>query len=210
MNRRELTRGEIEEAISNKYWDFGNDVLYRLCESNPAHDRDDVIIAKVWLIGRSYAATIERRRETDGIVGDKFYEDVVAPRIRTSAIDNWFQDLRNTQVSDLAQSLKTHQQVVSLFRDICHEDKHSLASKYLHFHFPARFYIYDSRASKAISALCGTTPPPNGFEDVYSCFFARCEELNRSVITPLFRRLSPREFDKVLLHEAAGISTAAG
>lgn len=44
------------------YWDVGNSVLYDMCRKYPNHGKEDEIIAKVWLIGCSYSAAIERRR----------------------------------------------------------------------------------------------------------------------------------------------------
>ena len=65
---------------NNHRWEFGNSILYRMCEENPLHNDADVIVGKIWLIGRSYAAAIERRRNADGYQGDDFYFDAVAPK----------------------------------------------------------------------------------------------------------------------------------
>src|ERR1700675_3892793 len=100
-----LTPEFINKALSVTAWDFGNQVLYDLCATNPGHARDDIIIAKVWLIGRSYAAAIERRRSTAGAVGDAFYETVVAPKIRSSGIDDWFHALDTSSTEDMALNL---------------------------------------------------------------------------------------------------------
>lgn len=45
------------------YWSFGNQILYDMCLKNPSHTNENVIIGKIWLIGRSYAAAIERIKE---------------------------------------------------------------------------------------------------------------------------------------------------
>jgi len=46
------------------------------------HKNSDVIVGKVWLIGRSYAAAIERRKNTSGDkCRDDFYFNVVAPKM---------------------------------------------------------------------------------------------------------------------------------
>lgn len=200
---RQPTVDDIQEAISNKLWDFGNQVLYKLCAENPDHKSDDVIVAKVWLIGRSYAAAIERRRKTDGILGDRFYEKCVGPKIRSSEIDDWFGALRNASNVDVLMGLQIHKKVMGLFSEIANQEKPSLTSKYLHFHFPTRFYIYDSRAAKAIAALTKPIAPSPGYDDLYARFFARCEALNKQMTPILGRGLSPREIDKVLLHTAS-------
>jgi len=143
--RSQLTAQFVTEALSLAAWDFGNQVLYDLCAANPGHARDDIIIAKIWLIGRSYAAAIERRRSTADAVGDAFYETVVAPTIRSSAIDNWFRALATSANEDMALNLETHMRVMELFTEISGLEKRSLASKYLHFHFPALLHLRFTR-----------------------------------------------------------------
>ena len=58
--------------ITNSRWEYGNSVLYRMCEEEPEHKQIDVIVGKIWIIGRSYAAAIERRKNAV-VVGDDFY-----------------------------------------------------------------------------------------------------------------------------------------
>jgi hypothetical protein len=193
----------IREATSQTAWDFGNQVLYDMCRTYPDHKQDQIIIGKIWLIGRTYAAAIERRRTTVGALGDAFYETVVAARIRESEIDNWFEAVRKSEADDLALHLEVHMHVMKLFRTISGLEKRSLASKYLHFHFPQHFYIYDSRAQKVISELTEPVgkriPTLREHDDVYARFFLRCQGLHQGFDTQLGRPLSIREFDKVLL-----------
>ena len=59
----DLTQGDIDHALEPSPWDLGNQVLYSLCLDHPYHTDGAAIIAKFWLIGRSYAAAIERRRD---------------------------------------------------------------------------------------------------------------------------------------------------
>ncbi|HVS20404.1 MAG TPA: hypothetical protein VHD88_01085 [Pyrinomonadaceae bacterium] len=200
----QLTPDLIQRAFRQTAWDFGNNILYELCAKYPDHLQDDVIIAKVWLIGRSYAAAIERRLVNPlGAIGDAFYENVVAPRIRTSRIKEWFDSLTADSDNSLLLSLEVHKKVTELFSEISGMEKRSLASKYLHFHFPQRFYIFDSRAQQAITKLTrsvGKTMPSKGAHDnQYALFCFRCEALNDDVHKLIGRRLTPRELDKVLL-----------
>jgi hypothetical protein len=193
----------VNEALSHKTWDTGNQVLYDLCGAYPDHSRDDIIIAKVWIIGRTYAAAIERRHTIDVSVGDAFYEDVVAPKIRSSGIDNWLRALVTGSNDDVALILETHERVKELFNEISGLEKRSLASKYLHFHFPERFYIYDSRAAKAIARLTTpigrNLPSLRAYDNVYARFFLRCKALNKDIVSNGGQLLLPRELDKVLL-----------
>ena len=57
-------------------WEFGNSILYQMCKDNPKHDQADVVVGKIWLIGRSYAAAIERRKNADDFLGDDFWRPV--------------------------------------------------------------------------------------------------------------------------------------
>ncbi len=198
-----LTSEFIGRALLEKAWDVGNQVLYDMCAANREHIRDDVIIAKVWLIGLTYAAAIERRRDKGDAVGNAFYETKVAPQIRNSDIDKWFEAVDSGTKEDMALNLETHKRVMDLFTRISGLEKRSLASKYLHFHFPSRFYIYDSRASTVISKLTKSIgrrlPSLREHDDVYARFSLRCLNLNERIDSLVGRHLSPREFDKVLL-----------
>lgn len=189
----------IRRAISETEWNFGNQILYDLCRTNPDHRLDDVIIGKIWLIGRSYAAAIERRRNSKSALGDSFYETEVALTIRRSKIDKWFRAIRTADQNDLMLHLETHARVMGLFTKISGLEKRSLASKYLHFHFPERFYIYDSRAYRAISELTKPVgkrlPALRKHDGVYARFVLRCEDLHQRIASMIDRPVSPREFD---------------
>ena len=104
------SRKIIENALQSNEWDFGNEILYKLCRENFEHDENDKIIAKVWLIGRAYAAAIERRRnKTD--INDDFYINKVAPIFRNSEINKCLATLKNEKeitVYNIEKILKVH------------------------------------------------------------------------------------------------------
>ena len=58
-----LTAKMVEHALSDDAdpWRIGNQVLYDLCSRYPMHKHPAEIVAKVWLIGRSYSASVERK-----------------------------------------------------------------------------------------------------------------------------------------------------
>jgi len=58
----QLTKELALNAQKGDGWKFGNDILYKLCQDFPKHDTSSQIVGKIWLIGRSYAAAIERRK----------------------------------------------------------------------------------------------------------------------------------------------------
>jgi hypothetical protein len=150
-----------------------------------------------------YAASIERRRHNRDIRGDDFYLAVVAPAIRHSGIDTWFQPLRRLKTPTATAVIPVHAFVTKLFKDISGQGNRALASKYLHFHFPKLVYIYDSRAERAIRQVTALhRGDVSGFDDydpTYARFFLRCETLRTQLQDLLGKFVSPRELDKVLL-----------
>jgi hypothetical protein len=201
---RNLTKEEIEKALANDAWDLGNQVLYDLCSQHPLHKSQQEIIAKVWLIGRSYAAALERRKnKSSDSVGDLFYEDKAFPKIQNSEIDSWIGSLKNNSKPE--EAIEAHFKLTKLFHEISELGKRSLASKYLHFHQPNLFFIYDSRAVKAISQITPASEKqlpslsPIEQDGEYLKFYRRCLWLRDELESKLGRKPSPREIDKVLL-----------
>jgi hypothetical protein len=207
--RIRITEKDVADALGPSVWDLGNEVLYRLCREHPKHDQASAILAKVWLIGRSYAAAIERRKNATG-TSDHFYRTIVVEGIRKSGIDAWLAELpdRVAVPSDLRSIVVVHKRLMDLFQRMTGLEKRSLASKYLHFHRPNLFFIYDSRARNAIARV---TPrlrqvigeiEPTAVEVAdpeYQAFCLRAEWLRGSLTRDFGRSLTPRDLDKVLL-----------
>ena len=114
-------------------WELGNDALYQLCDRHPTHQRDQEIVAKVWLIGRSYAASIERGKSSD-LDAEEFYSSVVAPVVRASSLDEDLRGIDATRhcltITDAAHALSVHDNLTKTFRDASGKANRSLASKY--------------------------------------------------------------------------------
>jgi hypothetical protein len=203
-----MTKQAIEDALKkNRVWDLGNKVLYDLCSGHPHHKTDEEIIAKVWLIGRTYAAAIERRKiKTADSEGDFFYEKIVAPNIKNSEIDEWFEEIRKTPTPEVA--VKVHRNLTNLFLEISGLDKRSLASKYLHFHFKDLFFIYDARAVRAIANITERSQKvlvnvaDREADSAYKSFFQKCLWLQNDLKSLLGKKPSPREIDKIFLFVA--------
>jgi hypothetical protein len=202
---RTLTREEVESALANNAWDLGNQVLYDLCSNHPLHKSRQEIIAKVWLIGRSYSAALERRKnKSEDSLGDLFYEDIAAPEIQKQEIDCWIEPLDgNTKPEEIVE---THFKLTQIFYDITKLEKRSLASKYLHFHRPDLFFIYDSRAVNATRQITPSgkkqlpdLSPQKQVDDEYLKFYRRCLWLRDDIEKKFSRKLSPRDIDKILL-----------
>jgi hypothetical protein len=199
----ELTKEFVEAALESRgVWDLANEVLYKLCADHPGHTDVSAIIAKTWLIGRTYAAAVERRRVKGKFAGDAFYEKCVAPKIRNSPIDSWLQELKTKSGKDGQIAVAIHKKLTDLLSEITGLNKRSFASKYLHFHFPNRFFLYDSRADKSARQLVKLDRKRTTVADVdpdYSDFCARCDQLIHDIRSLIGKAPTPRELDKVLL-----------
>jgi hypothetical protein len=202
-----LTRTLVKAASSPSPWDLGNRVLYDLCRKHQRHRDVPSILAKVWLIGRSYAVAIERRK-TKSSENDDFYLSRVAPVIRRSGIDRWIDSLsmhRRIDATSMNAVLAVHGKVTELFSRISGLQNRSLASKYLHFHRPDLFYLYDTRAVAALRTL---TPivgrasrggDAGGVDSEYRKLVEKCSRLTAHVRERFGVRLTPRQVDNLLL-----------
>lgn len=205
--------------IPDDPWQFGNDTLYSMCRENPLHTNNDVIAGKLWLIGRSYAAALERRKTNDGYNTEGFYK--MAIPILQKEIEGKIDEhisrltvLEKPSDENIGTVLCAHSLLVNVFHMMTNLQKRSLASKYLHFHCPHLFFIYDSRSSSKIKQYirkdskrlkrgfvcdaCGAHFEPDA---EYADFCIRALELQRYVEKEKGRLLTPREIDNLLLYE---------
>jgi len=95
ISKKQLVQFGIMEntassAQDKTHWEIANKILYKICRDYPRHDSIEVAIAKIWIIGRTYAAAIERGAEH---AGDQFYETKVGPQM-VVGIDSIFEPLR--------------------------------------------------------------------------------------------------------------------
>lgn len=196
---------ELKKAIDISTWDLSNQILYEMCQKYPHHKNDGEIVAKVLLIGRVYSAAIERRKNVENI-SSEFYRGEVAPSIRKSKIDVWLNaltDFGRPTFENCAQIISVHKKVTDLFKEISGLEKRSLASKYLHFHFPDLFFIYDSRSSNALRKIEHSSTWNSSlveYDRAYSKFFLRCLVFTEKVKNECGTYLTPRQLDKYLLY----------
>jgi hypothetical protein len=195
----------IDEAQRPSPWRVGNETLYQLCRTRPSHKDVADVVAKIWLIGRSYSAAIERRRNKTGM-NDNFYVNIVAPQLIASSIDTWIGRASSDEVSQEERwsiMLEVHHNTTQLFSQISGLEKRSLASKYLHFHVPEVFYIYDTRAVEAmrkLGSVVGRASKTCGVMDnEYRKFVEKCRLLKEHIASEYNVKLSHRELDNLLL-----------
>ena len=207
-----MTAKFVQRTLSeDDPWSIGNQVLYDLCRRYPDHTDDAEIIAKIWLIGRAYAASIERGRgkaPNSGLSNDRFYTEAVPKALRTSRLDEKLEalaKLKETKESNVGAVLDAHDHLVHLFHGLTNKSKRSLASKYLHFHRPDLFFIYDSRAASGIRALgipALEVDVPRGADPEYARFVRSALAVREQVRSRFREELSPRQLDRLLLAAA--------
>lgn len=189
------------------HWELANKVLYDCCDQHPLHTDEHEIVTKIWLIGRTYAAAIERCKAGASRPGRDFYYDSVAVIMKNHGtdIDNDIRLIQNGNTIDAV--LQAHGRLTKVFCEITGLDKRSLASKYLHFHCPDTVYIYDSRADAAVKKLVGgkITIPSNlvsgtDVDATYADFCTRAQALVEYIKKTYNKALTPRQLDDLLLY----------
>ncbi|MDP3112765.1 MAG: hypothetical protein Q8M71_11745 [Thermodesulfovibrionales bacterium] len=205
-----LSKTDLLEAARENEWDFGNNQLYDLCSAYPDHKKTDIVVAKILFIGRIYAAAIERRKnKTD--INDDFYIDKVAPAIISSQLDSKLQGLDNKELNEqnISDILALHKYLSDLFNSLTGLNKRSLSSKYLHFHKPHLFFIYDSRAMGALRSFISRIPlqyleilKNKNIDLEYGKFFVKAYTVKNNLEEILGTKLTLRQFDKILISKA--------
>ena len=206
-----MTAPVTEELVKScslpKPWDLGNQVLYDLCNDYFTHDTAQKIVAKTWLIGRSYAVALERRRNKTEI-NDNFYIESVVPAFMSSQLDTILADVRNLEssIENSKVILESHFYLTKRLKEITDLDKRSFSSKYLHFHCPRAFFIYDTRAVGAIKTFIPKLS--NELKEYiktlnvdmeYAKFFFRCLLFQKEIVNTYQIILAPREIDNLLV-----------
>ena len=199
------TKQLIKLTSRGTIWNLGNDILYQLCKQYPKHKSPDVIAAKIWLIGRAYAAAIERRKIKNE-ENDNFYELTAVPIIQQSSLDDYLEEVNKfTEITDesIPIILKAHKYLTDVFTDISGMEQRSLASKYLHFHCPNLFFLYDTRAVASISSLFPyrrVKIPTQNVDEEYGKFYLKLVHLRNLIYNKEGILLTPRKIDNILIN----------
>ena len=204
-----LTTQLVQYALSDEDpWFIGNQVLYDLCRRYPGHKVDAEIVAKIWLIGRAYSASIERGRGKAAgseVSNEQFYTATVPNALRKVGLDEKLEALARLPDGDESSTgllLRAHGDLVRAFHRLTTKRKRSLASKYLHFHLPHIFFIFDSRAASVIRELRiprHVVIVPRGVDPAYAGFVAAVIGVREHVLSRFGQRLNPRQLDRLLL-----------
>jgi len=130
-------------------FDILNLMLYEAVAANPSNTEPAEIIGKLILIGRTYSASVERRK-TSGEAEERQALEVVIAAAEAIAKSRCGQLLNELDV-ELRLTTELLPKAVTIHRELCdalqlanNRENSSLASKYLHFHRPNFFPIVDS------------------------------------------------------------------
>src|SRR5574344_1624672 len=192
--------------FGNKRYELANSILYKMVEDYPSNTDIDSVVAKLWLIGRSYSASVERRKNKSETSNGDFYYDYVGPAICNSSINSDISALRSMTsitANTIIEVCKLHKRLMDILKKQTEMDKRSLASKYLHFHLPNIVFIYDSRVQSAISSFVdgkGRIDIPLDVDGTYYRYCLKCLEVYKKVNSdPRFTGMClPRIVDNVL------------
>jgi hypothetical protein len=140
---------------------------------------------------------------------DRFYIDDVVRALQTCSLDRWLAPLRqlpSIQCSGVRQIIVVHEKLCQVFRRLTGLKKRALASKYLHFHVPQLFYLYDSRARRALrgnraSEALQQTPVAGDTE--YRSFVLMACTLQHEIMVRYGITPTPRQLDRLLLRASA-------
>lgn len=207
------TKQQIDRAIKKSPWDFSNKILYDLCRTYFNHKEDDVILTKVLFIGRIYAAAIERRKnKNEEEINDNFYLKEVTKSFKNQELDERLESLKKYKeinYENLSSVLNTHYYLTSEIKKITDLEKRSFSSKYLHFHLPEMFYIYDSRAVKALREFISEVPEEmkeiirqENVDEEYAKFLCKCVSLKKQIESHYNIKITNRQFDNLLIEVA--------
>lgn len=193
-------------------WEVGNQTLYDLCAKYPAHTDPSQIVAKTWLIGRTYSVALERRRgafESNEV----YYREKIPQVFSSSHLDLWLSQLpedKELTADLLPDVLAVHTNLVSYLKMNLDSteakqglNRVSFCSKYLHFHRPLLFPIYDARAVKGLRLLIKDYLPEPLWNLPNPATYKPFVEVILNVLPVLAsqanERLTLRHFDNLLL-----------
>ena len=193
---------------ASTHWFLFDKVLYDLCQQYPRHDNAHEVVAKIAMIGRAYSASVERRKNAETTSDCDFYYGYVAPLIVDSDLDKRLDALRKYQTpttENLPEILATHLYLQELLKKATEMNKRSFASKYLHFHCPNLFYIFDSYSDREINRLIKSKGKWSCPSDADACYAKYCEKsLFIQQQTVPHERNFPRILDSYLQVRARG------
>jgi hypothetical protein len=207
-----IERKHIQHATDERRdpWAISDGLLYGLCRKYPGHRDAKGVTAKMLMIGRIYAATAERGRSRGSAAsssGDEFYTRDIPQKLKDSRLDsrmNSIRSLRRVTADNVAAIIEVHSTLMNELEDLTGIGKRSLSSKYLHFHLPNLFFIFDERAQRMLRQVGHTSHVRGqaralGGDATYVRFVLSALALREQLEERFSVRLTPRHLDRILL-----------
>jgi hypothetical protein len=186
-----------------------------MCKANFEHTSTDAILAKTILIGRVYAVSLDRGKDKGKsdeeklklqLIGDDFYKTKIVPMLKESDIDVELLKLKGLdspkgyEKDIIALHAKLNEKLFSINK----QDKISFCSKYLHFHLPNLFFIFDSRANSVINQFVVKKDVHyfDGSDPKYSKFYSKARHFQDRIEAEFYTPLTPRQIDNLFLVSA--------
>lgn len=209
--KNNININDIKKAKGSHIWDLSNTILYDMVENNFQNTDEKTVYAKINIIGRVYAASIERgKNKEDSELPSEIFMEKVAQKIINAKIDEDIKYLSNYKTineNNIRKILQLHQKLTKIFYKLTKQEKRSLASKYLHFHLPDLFYIFDRRAVQGISIILprfrGTKNNFKNCDEKYTKFFLKVFYLQKGLKNEFEAILTPRQIDTLLLNKVS-------
>ena len=175
----DILKWSKEKRDVSTRWFLFNKVLYDLCLQYPRHNNPHEVVTKIAMIGRAYSASVERRKNAETTNDCDFYYEYIASPIVNSDLDERLDALRKYKTptpENLSEILSTHLYLQELLKKVTEMDMRSLVSKYLHFHCPNLFYIFDSYSYNEINRIVKSKGKWNCPSNSDYCYAKYCEK----------------------------------
>lgn len=202
----------IDIAKAEHRGDYLNEVLYKMCKNKPAHKDVGVVYGKLAIIGRTYAAALERTSKK-GHAAKKIFSEAISTLIGEEELDKLLAAAKKVKLptsttftDDDYEAIHTvlaaHSYLNKVLQKAAKTSKRSLSSKYLHFHLPNLYPIYDSYSVKNIIQLIPSVR--NGcdltkHDEKYAKFFIRSLVLKNTILDENGENMTFRQLDNLLL-----------
>ncbi len=210
-----LSKQDVKESRSTLYH-LLNSKLYQLCKDHFKHKSPDAILAKTIIIGRTYAVSLDRGKDKNKtekekklkFINDDFYQKEIVPRFQNPKLDIYLSKLKRLKSPEnhIKEILALHYYLTDLLVSLNGEDKRSFSSKYLHFHLPDLFFLYDSRAKSVINQFIKRKDVEfytiQNSDKEYSTFYSKAIHLQNRIRKQHGILLTPRQIDNLFLKNA--------
>jgi hypothetical protein len=198
------TKEMIEKStINGSEWEH----LHKFCEemvrNNISHTDRGAIKTKVLIIGRSFAATVERRKINNELSTNEFY-NLLADKLAASDIDEKIKSLQKydgINDNNIQEIMELHTYLCDIIYEVSGKRFRSFASKYLNFHLPNLYFIYDSIVLKNIASFDTVRvsyPKDYEYDKDYYAYYMKARSIQTRINEQENVLLSPRSIDNLL------------